>query len=82
MANIAERQKFILEQIKQHGFVKVSDLSRDLKTSEVTIRKDLKFLEEKKLLQRSHGSASNLTSIISDRHIDEKEKIQIDNRLP
>jgi DeoR family transcriptional regulator of aga operon len=81
MANIAERQKFILEQLKQQGYVKVSDLSRDLNASEVTIRKDLKLLEEKKLLQRSHGSASNLTSIITDKHIDVKEKMQIEEKL-
>jgi DeoR family transcriptional regulator of aga operon len=81
MANIAERQKFILEQLKLQGYVKVSDLSRELNASEVTIRKDLKFLEEKKLLQRSHGSASNLTSIISDKHIDVKEKMQIEEKL-
>ncbi|MDR1103118.1 MAG: DeoR/GlpR family DNA-binding transcription regulator, partial [Tannerella sp.] len=81
MANIAERQKFILEQLKQQGYVKVSDLSRELDASEVTIRKDLKLLEEKKLLQRSHGSASNLTSIITDKHIDVKEKMQIEEKL-
>ncbi|MDR2138226.1 MAG: DeoR/GlpR family DNA-binding transcription regulator [Tannerella sp.] len=81
MANIAERQKFILEQLKEQGYVKVSDLSRDLNASEVTIRKDLKLLEEKKLLQRSYGSASNLTSIITDKHIDVKEKMQVDEKL-
>jgi DeoR family transcriptional regulator of aga operon len=80
MANIAERQKIILERLKQHGYVKVNELSRDLNASEVTIRKDLKLLESKKLLQRSHGSASNLTSIISDRHIDVKEKMQIEEK--
>jgi DeoR family transcriptional regulator of aga operon len=81
MANIAERQKLILEHLKQQGFVKVSDLSRELNASEVTIRKDLKFLEEKKLLQRSHGSAGILTSIISDRHIDVKEKMQTEEKI-
>lgn len=43
--------------------------------SEVTIRKDLKLLESKKMLYRNHGSASSLSSIISDRHIDIKEKL-------
>ncbi|MDR3195104.1 MAG: DeoR/GlpR family DNA-binding transcription regulator [Tannerella sp.] len=81
MTNIAERQKFILEQLKQQGYVKVSDLSRNLNASEVTIRKDLKLLEEKKLLQRNHGSASNLTSIITDKHIDVKEKMHVSEKL-
>jgi DeoR family transcriptional regulator of aga operon len=81
MANIAERQKFIIERLKQQGFVKVNELSRELNASEVTIRKDLKSLEEKKLLQRSHGSAGMLTSIISDRHIDVKEKMQTEEKM-
>jgi DeoR family transcriptional regulator of aga operon len=81
MANIAERQKLIIERLKQQDFVKVNELSRELNASEVTIRKDLKFLEEKKILHRSHGSASILTSIISDRHIDVKEKMQIEEKM-
>ncbi|MDR1330584.1 MAG: DeoR/GlpR family DNA-binding transcription regulator [Tannerella sp.] len=81
MANIAKRQKLILERLKQQGFVTVSELSRELNASEVTIRKDLKLLEEKKFLQRNHGSASILTSIISDRHIDVKEKMQTDEKM-
>ncbi|MDR1407062.1 MAG: DeoR/GlpR family DNA-binding transcription regulator [Tannerella sp.] len=80
MANIAERQKWILERLKQQGFVKVHALSRELHASEVTIRKDLKMLEEKHLLQRSHGSASIPASIISDRHIDVKEKMQAEEK--
>lgn len=81
MANIAQRHQFILEQLKQQGYVKVQDLSEKLNVSEVTIRKDLKYLESKKVLQRNHGSASNLTSIISDTHIDVKEKLQIEEKM-
>lgn len=80
MANIDERHKYILEQLKQEGFVRVQELSEKLNVSEVTIRKDLKYLESKKILHRNHGSASNLTSIISDRHIDIKEKLQIEEK--
>lgn len=81
MANIAQRHTFILEQLKLHGYVKVQELSEKLNVSEVTIRKDLKYLESKKILQRNHGSASNLTSIISDKHIDVKEKLQIEEKI-
>lgn len=80
MGNIAQRHKYILEQLKQNGYVKVQELSENLKVSEVTIRKDLKYLESKKMLYRNHGSASNLSSIISDRHIDVKEKLQIEEK--
>ncbi len=81
MGNIAKRHKYILEQLKKDGYVKVQELSQKLDVSEVTIRKDLKYLESKKLLYRNHGSASSLSSIITDKHIDVKEKLQIDEKL-
>lgn len=80
MGNIAKRHKVILEQLKQDGYVKVQDLSKKLNVSEVTVRKDLKYLESKKMLYRNHGSASSLSSIISDKHIDIKEKLQIEEK--
>lgn len=80
MGNIAKRHKFILEQLKKDGYAKVQDLSEQLGVSEVTIRKDLKQLESKKMLYRSHGSASSLSSIISDKHIDVKEKLYMEEK--
>lgn len=80
MSSIAKRHKYILDELKKHGYVKVSELSEELEVSEVTIRKDLKHLEDKKLLYRNHGSASSLSSIISDRHIDIKEKMQAEEK--
>lgn len=80
MSSIAKRHKHILDELKKHGYVKVSELSEELEVSEVTIRKDLKHLEDKKLLYRNHGSASSLSSIISDRHIDIKEKMQAEEK--
>lgn len=80
MRNIAKRHQFILEQLKKEGYVKVLELSEKLGVSEVTIRKDLKFLEAKKMLYRSHGSASSLSSIISDKHIDVKEKLNMEEK--
>lgn len=81
MGNIAKRHKFILEHLKQDGYVKVQELSQKLEVSEVTIRKDLKYLESKKLLYRNHGSASSLSSIITDKHIDVKEKMQTEEKI-
>lgn len=76
MGNIAKRYNLILEQLNNDGYVKVQELSKMLGVSEVTIRKDLKYLESKKMLHRSHGSASSLTALTVERHIDEKEKLQ------
>ena len=81
MRNIAQRHKIILGELEKEGFVRVRDMSERLGVSEVTVRKDLKELEERKLLIRSHGSASQVSSLISDRHIDEKEKVRVDEKL-
>ena len=79
--NTFQRHKLILAELEKDGYVKVIDLSERLAVSTVTIRKDLKKLENKKILFRSHGSVSLISSLISDRHIDEKEKIMVDEKL-
>lgn len=81
MRSIAERHQYILEQIKNKGHVKVQELSETLEVSEVTIRKDLKHLEGRKMLYRNHGSASSMSAIITDRHIDDKEKINQEEKV-
>jgi DeoR family transcriptional regulator of aga operon len=81
MRNIAHRHKIILSELEKEGYVRVQDLSVALGVSEVTIRKDLKELEERRLLLRNHGSASPMNSLIIDRHIDEKEKVQVKEKI-
>lgn len=79
--NNIERHRFIISEVEKRGYVAVKDFSNLLGVSEVTIRKDLKELERKKMLVRSHGGVSPLSSLISDRHIDEKEKIMVEEKL-
>jgi len=79
--NVAQRHKMILFELEKEGYVKVIDLSERLGVSAVTIRKDLTELENKKMLFRNHGSVSLFSSLTSDRHIDEKEKIKVDEKL-
>ncbi|GAA4309481.1 DeoR/GlpR family DNA-binding transcription regulator [Compostibacter hankyongensis] len=76
MINIAERHQTILSKLNQEGFVKVLDLCRELDVSAVTIRKDLKLLEDKGLLFRSHGGAALHNPYTTDRPVNEKEKIR------
>lgn len=78
--NITERHQLILNKLTEKGYVNVSDLSKELDVSAVTIRKDLKLLEEKNLLFRSHGSATVQNPYVTDRHINEKEKIMADQK--
>lgn len=52
-----ERRRIIKEYLKEHNQVQVQELSRILDVSEVTVRRDLEFLEKEGLLTRTHGGA-------------------------
>lgn len=77
MLSIAERHKYIMDALNKDGFVKVADIAQALNITTVTARKDLKQLEEKGLLYRTHGSASPANPHMGDRTVTEKEKIRI-----
>jgi DeoR family transcriptional regulator of aga operon len=74
--SLAERHQQILEAVKKEGKVSVVELCNDLNVSSVTIRKDLKLLETKNLLFRTHGGATLSNPYTTDRHVSIKEKIQ------
>lgn len=59
-----ERRNKIIELLNITGTVLVNDLSSRFAVSEVTIRTDLRLLEEKGLLVRFHGGATINTPII------------------
>lgn len=80
MLSIAERHKIILERLNREGFVKVVEIAKELDVTTVTIRKDLKLLEEKGLLYKTHGSASPINPHMADRHVAEKEKIHVEEK--
>lgn len=75
-----KRHELILNKLKKHKHVSVLDLCEKLNVSAVTIRKDLRFLEEKGLLFRTHGGASLENPYINERAIVEKEKISIEEK--
>jgi DeoR family galactitol utilization operon repressor len=54
---LIERERTILNILSERGSLSVTLLSRELKVSEVTIRSDLKGLEERGYLNRSRGGA-------------------------
>ena len=78
MISIAERHKHILDCLARDGYVRVAEMAKELDVTTVTIRKDLKYLEEKKLLYRTHGSASPVNPQTQEVEVREKEKIHID----
>lgn len=81
--SIAERRNYVMRVLRDQGHVSVANLSEELDVSEVTIRKDLRFLEERRLLVRTHGGAALLDQYVNDlpfeektvRHSAEKERI-------
>ncbi len=54
----AERHDTILSELARRGSIGVQDLSRLLEVSEATVRRDLTELDEKSLVQRTHGGAT------------------------
>ena len=57
LAELKDRERVILDRLSQNGTVSVSDLARDLGFSEVTIRGDLRELEENGWIVRNRGGA-------------------------
>jgi DeoR family transcriptional regulator of aga operon len=80
MSSLAERHQYILSKLKREGKVNVLDLCTDLNVSSVTIRKDLKQLEDKHLLFRTHGGGTLSNPYTVDRPVNEKEKIRSEEK--
>lgn len=53
-----KRMEFILEELEEKNSIRVTDISRLLECSEVTVRNDIQKLEEMGLLNRVHGGAT------------------------
>ena len=75
MLNVERRTK-ILQLIEEHGKVQVGDLSRRFKTSEVTIRNDLKELHTLGLVRRAHGGAVRAQPVGLDPTLQEKSQLR------
>jgi len=56
--DLNERERIILDRLSADGQVSVASLARDLGLSEVTIRGDLKALEDKGWINRKRGGAT------------------------
>lgn len=78
--NITDRHQFILQQLQENGKVDIQELTDALQVSGVTIRKDLKLLEEKKLLYRTKGGGSTQNPYTIEKPINEKEFIKAEEK--
>lgn len=73
-----ERQKRILEQLKENGAVTVSKLSTELGVTEETIRRDLEKLEKQEALLRTHGGAIPIDENKKEVSLERRKKINTD----
>lgn len=80
MKNVTDRHQFILQKLKREGKVNILDLVEEMKVSGVTVRKDLKLLEDKNLLFRTRGGGSITNPYAVDRSINEKEFINSEEK--
>jgi DeoR family transcriptional regulator of aga operon len=79
---IEERRQHILALIQKDGRVLVDELSSDLDLSQITIRKDLDYLQSKDLLLRTHGGAlPTQAGALSDPTIQEKEELYREEKV-
>jgi len=79
MLNVERRTK-ILELLEKHGEVAVVDLSKRFKTSEVTIRNDLKALHDRGLIRRAHGGALKVKTVSMDPSLKIKAELHADEK--
>ena len=79
--SLNERHQYILDILRKQGSVSVTSFASQLNVSEVTIRKDLSYLESLNMLYRAHGFAILINPYINDRHINEKEKINAEKKV-
>lgn len=70
---LSTRHQALLEVLKKRNFATVAQLSKELYVSEITIRRDLKYLESMELLRRSHGGAL----AINDQNLDISYELSI-----
>lgn len=79
----AERQRLITEIVRRDGAVTIRDLALAVAASEVTVRRDLRSLEEAGLVQRHHGGATPVAAASTEptyaekRHTAGREKAAI-----
>ncbi|MFI5392857.1 MAG: DeoR/GlpR family DNA-binding transcription regulator, partial [Myxococcota bacterium] len=78
----SERLSAILEALANDGSVGVADLATQLDVSAATVRRDLEFLEQQRMLTRTHGGAVAQGVLYelplrykSGRHKEEKKRI-------
>ncbi len=61
---LIEREKEIISLVNRRGTVSVRELAEVCNVTEVTIRRDLKKLEDLRLIHRTHGGAARIDNLL------------------
>lgn len=69
-----DRRKYILDQLKAHGSVRVDQLAEMLDVTQMTIRRDLDKLEDDVTVKRTHGGAVLYSHLHDEEAYDEKKE--------
>jgi DeoR family transcriptional regulator of aga operon len=80
MKSTVDRRERIIQRIQSEGSVRVDELSEEFDVSTVTIRNDLDFFEQKGLIHRTYGGALLLNNVYNDPSIEEKKKINVEEK--
>jgi DeoR family transcriptional regulator, fructose operon transcriptional repressor len=75
-----ERRSRLLEFIRQHGFASLPALAESLAVSESTVRRDLDFLEESGVAQRTHGGVFYTGPSPKLAHFDQRQSLNWDKK--
>src|SRR5262245_21303868 len=75
-----ERRNRLLELIRQRGFASLPALAEALEVSESTVRRDLDFLEESGVAQRTHGGVFYTGPSPKLAHFDQRQSLNWDKK--
>ncbi len=75
-----KRRSDIIGYMSHSHSVTVAELSQQFAVSEVSIRRDLQYLEDMGLLKRVHGGAVNLSRALQQDPLAEKRQYQLDKK--
>jgi DeoR family transcriptional regulator, fructose operon transcriptional repressor len=75
-----DRRTRILEVIRQRGFASLPALAEALEVSESTVRRDLDFLEESGVAQRTHGGVFYTGPSPKLAHFDQRQSLNWDKK--
>lgn len=67
-----KRRRKIVEFVTRHGGLSVDELADEIDVSASTIRRDLADLDERELIERTHGGAVPITNVGSEPSFDQK----------